>query len=298
MRLSVIVPATDAPATLPECLAGLAAAGGADEVIVVTEPPRTGPSAARNRGVEDAAGDVLVFVDADVVVHPDALGRIRDAFTADPSLTALFGAYDAAPPARGTVSRFRNLLHHHVHQQAAGEATTFWTGLGAVRREAFLGVGGFDPDPRLNYVEDIELGVRLADAGARIRLDPAIAGTHLKRWSLRSMVRTDLRHRGVPWVRLMLRRRELSGALNLGARHRVSALASLAIAYGLLARRPAVATGALAVVVVANRELYRLLLHRLGPAGAVAGVGLHVVHHLSGVAAVPVGVAQHLWDRP
>jgi len=296
-RLTVIVPATDAPATLDRCLEALAAAAGADQTIVVREPARGGPSLARNRGAHEADGDVLVFVDADVVVHDDALLRIREAFAADPSLTALFGSYDAWPAAPGTVSRFRNLLHHHVHHEAAGPAATFWTGLGAVRRDAFLEVGGFDPARRLNYVEDIELGMRLADAGARIRLDPAIAGTHLKRWTLVSMVRTDLVNRGVPWARLLLRRGSAPGALNLGWRHRLSTLASLALVGGVLARRPAVAVGALAVLGVANRGFYALLARRLGPRGAAAGVGLHVVHHLTAAASLPIAVVLHLGER-
>ncbi len=297
-RLTVIVPATDDPPTLGRCLAGLAAAPRADQVIVVREPAGDGPSAARNRGARLAGGDVLVFVNADVVVHADALSRIREAFAGDPSLTAVFGAYDAAPAAPGVVSRFRNLLHHHVHHQAAGPAGTFWSGLGAVRRDAFAEVGGFDEVRHPRYVEDVDLGMRLIDAGARILLDPAIAGSHLKRWTIVGMVRTDLVGRGVPWVRLLLRRGGGSSALNLGWRHRISTLASLAVVGGTLARRPAVAAAGLATLGVANRDFYALLSRRLGPAGAVAGVGLHVVHHVTAAASVPIALVLHLGGRP
>lgn len=296
-RLSVIIPATDGPPTLPRCLEGLAAAGDAHQTIVVREPAGSGPSEARNRGAAAADGDVLVFIDADVVIHADALARIRDAFATDPSLTALFGSYDALPEAPGTVSRFRNLLHHHVHHDAAGPAVTFWAGLGAVRRDAFMEVGGFDAERHPRFVEDVDLGMRLVDAGARIRLDPAIAGTHLKRWTLASMVRTDLVGRGVPWVRLLLRRRGGSSALNLGRRHRLSTLASLLLAGAMLARRPVPAVGALVVLGMVNRRFYSLLARRIGPCRAAAGVGLHVVHHLTAAAAVPIGIALHLGGR-
>ena len=113
-------------------------------MVVVTEPAGEGPAAARNRGAEQVAGDVIVFVDADVTVHPDALERIREAFAADPELAAVFGSYDDAPAAPQLVSQFRNLLHHHVHSSSPGPAETFWAGLGAVRREPFLAAGGFD----------------------------------------------------------------------------------------------------------------------------------------------------------
>ena len=184
-------------------------------MLVVTDPS-LGASDARNAGAARATGDVLVFVDADVRVHPDALGRIRAAFDADPSLTALHGSYDDSPSHRSTVSAFRNLLHHHVHQANPGPAETFWTGLGAVRRDAFLAVGGFDaeryPHPS---IEDIELGHRLVAAGGTLVLDPTVQGTHLKRWTLRSMVHTDFARRAVPWIALQVR----SAPAQLGAEH-------------------------------------------------------------------------------
>ena len=165
---------------------------------------------------------MLVFVDADVVVHGDAIERLRGAFAADPALTAAFGSYDDAPAAPGTVSRFRNLLHHHVHASSPGPAETFWAGLGAVRRDAFAEAGGFDADRFPGpAVEDIDLGRRLRARGGRIVLDPEIRGTHLKRWSLAGMVRTDLAQRAIPWTRVQLEERRLASVLNLGWRQRV-----------------------------------------------------------------------------
>ncbi|HEX8207860.1 MAG TPA: glycosyltransferase, partial [Solirubrobacteraceae bacterium] len=206
-------------------MAGLEAAVRAeDEVLVITEPGGTSPARLRNVGAMQATGDVVVFVDADIVVHEDAIERLRAAFDRDPGLVAAFGSYDDTPPG-GTVAMFRNLLHHHVHSAAAGPATTFWAGLGAVRRETFLAAGGFDdrryPRPML---EDVELGLRLTDDGHRIAILPDVQGTHLKDWNLRAMVRTDLVDRGVPWMRLLLERRSAPAVLNLGWRHRASAL--------------------------------------------------------------------------
>jgi GT2 family glycosyltransferase len=295
--LSVVVPATDRPPTLPRCVAALHRTADGAEIITVDGPPELGVCEARNAGARRARGDVVVFVDADVEVHPDALARIRAAFAADPALTAVFGAYDDAPPG-GTVAAFRNLLHHHVHTVAAGPATTFWSGLGAVRRDAFLAVGGFDgerfPHPS---VEDVELGGRLVAAGARIVLDPAIRGTHLKAWTLRGMVHTDFARRGVPWVALLLRSGRGSTALNLGWRHRISAAACAVGVPALPARRPRLAVLALLVLLAANRDFYLLLARRRGLRGAALGVGLHAVHHLIAVAAVPAGVLVHLRER-
>ena len=223
LTLSVIVPATNDPPTLGRCTAAIRGADAApEEIIVVREPVRTGPAAARNAGAREAAGDVLVFVDADIEVHPDVFSRIRSAFAKEDELVALFGSYDDAPAAPGVVSRFRNLLHHHVHQTSGGPATTFWGGIGAIRREEFEGIGGFDQERfAVPSIEDIELGMRLTAAGARIVLDPEIQGTHLKRWTLGQMLRTDLHDRGIPWVQLLLESRDSSSALNLSWRHRL-----------------------------------------------------------------------------
>lgn len=293
--VSAIVPATNRPATLAGCRTALL--GGQsppEEIVVVEEPTDANAARARNLGASRATGDVLLFVDADVEVRPDAVARVRAAFAADPALTALFGSYDDSPAAPGVVSAFRNLLHHHVHQTASGPATTFWTGLGAVRREAFEVIGGFDET--VEFMEDIDLGMRLSAQGARIELDPRVQGTHLKSWSVWGMVRTDFIGRGVPWVLLLLRHRGSTTALNLGWRHRLSALAALAGAVALVLRRPGAVVASGLGLVALNRPFYVLLLRRRGPGEATAGVFLHALHHLASIAAVPVGVFLHLLE--
>ncbi len=293
LKITAIVPATDDPATLARCLEAIrAGVRTPDELLVITEARGAGPAAARNEGARRADAGLLVFVDADVLVHADALARIEAAFAADPDLTAMFGAYDDAPEAPGAVSGFRNLLHHHVHSSAPGPAQTFWAGLGAIRRDAFLAAGGFDAERYpLPSVEDIELGARLSRTGARIALDPGLRGKHLKAWTLTGMIRTDFAQRGVPWTRVLLERGPSTTALNLGWRHRISAVASVAGAVALVRRRPLGVAAALATLVAANRDFYALLLRRRGPAEAAAGVGLHAIHHLTGVAALVAGLA-------
>jgi hypothetical protein len=297
VTLTAVVPATNDPPTLPACLDAISAAEQPPEqVVVVTEGG--GPASARNSGVADATGDVVVFVDADVLPHSDTFARIRAAFEADPELIALFGSYDDRPADPGLVSQFRNLLHHSVHQQGAGVATTFWAGLGAVRRDAFRAAGGFDANRYpLPSVEDIDLGTRLSAEGGRIVLDPLLQGTHLKRWTLPDMVRTDLWQRGVPWVELVLRHRSGTTALNLGWRHRLSAGVAVMAALALARGRPGALITGLGALVALNPELYETLLRRQSPAEVAASAGLHAVHHVTGAVAVPIGVARHLTSR-
>ena len=206
---------------------------------VIANPTPQGPASARNTGAVAASADLVFFLDADVAVHPDTLARAVARFEADPGLTALFGSYDDEPSAPGLVSRFRNLLHHFIHQQGefvddVRPAHTFWTGCGAIRRQAFLEAGGFDP--RLYArpaIEDIELGYRLTRAGHRIVLARDVLGTHLKRWTLATVVKTDIFQRGVPWMLLMKRQRITETDLNVRPAQKVcvavSGLAALAL---------------------------------------------------------------------
>jgi hypothetical protein len=293
VRLSVIVPATAPAPTLPRCLAAIEAARP-DELLVADQPPLATPAAARNLAADRATGDVLVFVDADVLLHPDALDRIR-ARLRDPALDAVFGSYDDAPEAPGPVSGFRNLLHHHVHHEGAGRAQSFWTGIGAVRRAAFDSAGGLDPERR--WLEDVELGARLVQAGARIELDPAIQGTHLKRYTLGSMLHVDTVERAIPWVDLMLAGRAPHSSLNAGARHRSSALLALGTVGAAALRRPRIALLGLGAFAFLNAGLYAKIARRRGRVEAATAVPLHVLHHVSAVAAIPAGVALHVRRR-
>jgi len=277
-----------------------AVAGEYADVVVPLEGGPWGPGYARNRGVEASRGEVVVFVDADVCVHADTLRLLADAFRTDPGLAAVFGSYDDAPPAPGLVSRFRNLLHHHVHQLNAGPAETFWAGCGAVRRDIMLAVGLFDawhfPRPQ---IEDIELGRRLRRAGHRIALRPDIQGTHLKRWNLRDMLVTDFRDRGVPWMWLLLSEGRSGGSttLNLRFKDRLCTAALAVIGLCLLAAvwtwsaAPLALAGAAALLVVLlNRPFYTLLIRTQGFAFAFASVPLHLLFYFNGGLAAVAGM--------
>ena len=248
--LSIIVPARNAADTLPRCLEAICSqCSGDDEVIVVDDcsqdatariaaafpvkliklPGHRGAGAARNRGSAAAQAPVLFFLDADVVLAPGALERARDDI-ADPSADAIIGSYDESPPSSSTVSRFKNLSHHFFHQHSAREVSSFWGACGLVRRAAFVAAGGFDEQEFVApSIEDIELGYRMCDAGARIRLDPQLRVTHLKQWTLLSLLKTDVFRRAIPWTVLCLERGRIPSELNLAIDQRIAALLAIAM---------------------------------------------------------------------
>ncbi len=269
------------------------------DVLVRLAGNSHGPSYARNRGVEVSRGDVLVFLDADVRVHADTLRLFAELFERESDVAAAMGSYDDDPPG-GTVSRFRNLLHHCVHQDNAGDAETFWAGCGAVRRDAFLAVGGYD---EWHYarpqIEDIELGRRLRSAGHRIVLRPDIQCTHLKLWTLGGFLFTDFQHRGVPWTWMLAREGPTPGSttLNLRASQRaaaaLAALATLALLAAPVLRSLwplAVAAAALVGVVALNRRFYTLILRRRDLVLVASALPLHVLHYLVGGVSLVAGL--------
>jgi glycosyltransferase involved in cell wall biosynthesis len=249
--ISVIVPVRNSPAELRLCLERLFASTHTSfEVIVVDDAStdetaqvavelrarllplkeRCGPAQARNRGAEIARGEYLFFLDADVCVRPETLHQIAGAFAHSPDLDAVFGSYDTQPTARNVLSQYKNLFHHFFHQDSNARATTFWSGCGALRRSVFQEMGGFDTSYGRPCIEDIELGARMHRTGHRILLDKKIQVTHLKRWTLWSMVKTDVLDRGIPWTELMLRERQMPNNLNTKYSQRMCVL----LAYGLL----------------------------------------------------------------
>jgi GT2 family glycosyltransferase len=233
------------------------------------------------------------------VVHPETIGRIVAHLEQEPTAAALFGAYDEHAPVPSATSRYKNLLHHYVHQTSQREASTFWAGCGAVRRGVFDAVAGFDETYRRPSVEDIELGVRLRKAGYRILLCPDVQVAHLKSWTLYSLLRTDIFHRAIPWSRLMMREGKVLNDLNVGMQHRLSAVAAVCLIVALLISRwaplSALAIGLMAAAgfVALNLGLLCLFLRRGGVRFALTAVALHFIYYLYSSAAFIFVVVQH-----
>lgn len=256
LTITVIMPAYNASHLLAQVLTPLLemrTAGEIDEVLVVDDrstddtaaaaramgatvlvtPQNGGPGVARNLASEHAIGTILWFVDSDVIAQPGGAALIRRAF-ADPGVDAVFGSYDDDPGGTYWFSRYKNLLHRYHHQAARREVRTFWAGCGAVRASAFRKVGGFDVETyRKPSIEDIELGYRLTRAGGRIVVEPDLLGKHLKVWTVRNAIHTDIYRRALPWARLMITREGLGNELNTGSAERVRALVALLLLLSL-----------------------------------------------------------------
>lgn len=305
--VSAIMPAYNAAATIGEALTALRAAlhpgdellvyddGSADATgaiaaaagarVLRNDGPPLGPAYGRNRAAAEATGDLLFFVDADVVIAPDALDRLLDAM-AGAGASAAFGSYDDQPRSDRSASLYMNLRHHFVHQQGSSQATTFWAGIGVVERRAFAKVGGFDAQLfATSSIEDVELGVRLTRAGHRVVLVADAQGTHLKDWTLTQVWRTDIVKRALPWSRLIVEGKTAGADLNLARREQVNAGMALAVipAAALVIVRPGAAlalAAAMAAYGYANRRFFGFLARRLAPSKVPAAMAMHWCYHV------------------
>jgi glycosyltransferase involved in cell wall biosynthesis len=217
--ISVVIPAHNAAETLGDCLQAILSSNQAQyEVVVVDDastdttariaeelgcrvvrlPENAGAAQAKNIGVRHARGDVVLFTDADILLQPDALRLVAEDL-ADPAIAGVVGLLGQKLRYGNFSSQFKNLWMHYTYRRlaesrdAASGVGVFFTSLAAIRSKVFERMGGFDTHYLgASVTEDIEFGQRLLTAGHRIRLDHRLTVEHLKRYTLSSLVRTDL----------------------------------------------------------------------------------------------------------
>ncbi len=233
--ISVVIPAYNAEQTLGECLRAIGSSDYEDyEVIVVDDASaddsadvalrwgcrvvrlneNVGAAVAKNLGVSEANGDVVLFTDADILLQPDTLRRVAERFE-DPSVAGVVGLLGRGLRYSNFCSQFKNLWMHYTYARLAQSKDAdrgvglFYTSIAAIRKEVFLGMDGFDSHYRgASVTEDIEFGQRLLSAGHRVCLDGRLTVEHLKHYSLGDLLRTDLQRAfGLTktWLRKMLR---------------------------------------------------------------------------------------------
>ncbi|AOX00340.1 MULTISPECIES: glycosyltransferase [Moorena] len=333
LTISVIIPVYNGGEDFHQCLARLSQAQPPpDQVIVVADgdtdgswriaqdfgatvirlPTAGGPAKARNLGAKAAQSDILFFIDADVAIYPDTIGQVVKIFNNEPNLTALIGSYDDAPGAANFLSQYKNLLHHYTHQTASEQASTFWGACGAIRRDIFLAMGGFEENYRQPCIEDIELGYRLKEKGYRIKLCKTLRVKHLKRWGIISLLRADFFYRALPWTAIILKVRDASpencrefiSDLNLKLSSRISVvlvyalLGALVTAYWWSSALIAIATCVFSLaLLVLNRPVYQFFYQKRGLLFTIRTVPWHWLYYFYSGLAFAIGIVRHWFKK-
>lgn len=206
-RVSVVIPTFNRRDRLRRVLAALAAQDVDEsfEVIVVSDGstdgtdddlraddvalPVTavlqhnrGPAAARNAGVAKARGELIVFIDDDVVPEPSLLRAHLAAHQGLGDQSVVIGPMLDPPDHTMSpwVSWEQAMLAKQYDDMSAGKYTAtarqFYTGNASVRRQYLLAVGGFDTEFR--RAEDVELAFRLEDLGIEFHFEPNARAWH------------------------------------------------------------------------------------------------------------------------
>ncbi|MCK4806359.1 MAG: glycosyltransferase, partial [Candidatus Aegiribacteria sp.] len=215
MNISIIIPAYNAADTITDCLKSVDAqdtralevlvvddcsnddtaqkASRLGAVVIVCEK-RSGPAKARNIGAEAAAGEIILFLDADVTVPSNLLNSITCILGSHHDIAAVQTVYSPECTADDIVSIYQNLYYHCALAHVKDESVAiFATWCVAVRKRDFDAVGGFNtkiPEPT---VEDEELGYSLVDSGRSIYLAKDIMVVHLATYTLCQFARRRFR---------------------------------------------------------------------------------------------------------
>ncbi|MBV6624308.1 MAG: glycosyltransferase [Rivularia sp. (in: Bacteria)] len=323
ISISIVIPVYNGGEDFRKCLDSIGKSFRCpDEVIVVSDgdtdgswqtaeasgakvlrlPASGGPARARNIGAKAARGDILFFVDADVMLHPNTLSLIEEKFQQQADLAALIGSYDDAPGADNFLSQYKNLFHHYNHQISSEVASTFWGACGAIRRSVFDEIGGFDESYCKPCIEDIELGYRLRKAGYSIGLYKDIQVKHLKRWQFISLLRAEIFYRALPWTELILRDRNLNADLNLSYSNRLSVVLVLIFIVSLAASTLIswlllVAIAIIFGLLLLNLDVYRFFYQKRGLLFTLRVIPWHWLYFLYGGTAFAYGTLKHYFGR-
>ena len=316
MKLSVIVPVYNGAPTLERCLAALVAALPAGGEIVVVDDASTdssstiaarhpvrlvqrevngGASAARNHGITAADGELLAFVDADVVVRPDALRHLVSAMS-DPARMGANGLFALDLSTPGRVTAFTNTSIHYQHLRHGAAVASAFTGLCVLRREALGRMGGFDARTS-RFADDV--GTRWHLPSGSIALVAEAQGDHLKAVTLGGLLR---HRRTVGWHFVT------SVLDNWGAARARPETAVLALRYPLNTLAAALTLAALPVapfaplvlvlpvglLLSANADFVRFTFTHRGPVDALVALPISALEGYAYGIGMTLSLADHL----
>lgn len=327
MKLSIIIPVRDRIESLKRCLESVEESKlRRFEVIVVDDGSRKdcsemvrqfghkvvrlnksfGAWYARNKGAELAIGDILVFLDGDMILQPDTLNRIHDFFTSN-HYAALSGICGGGKIQGNLATRYKNLWMHYSYLRSPENFDWFISGIGAVKKEIFFDLKGFDI--RFNTKTgggDLEFGRRLKQTGQEIFLDKKLQAEHLKRYTLLSLIRNDY-NRSKGWFKLVLGKKMVRVVVkklriaNIYPGFIISVCASLllflSLFLSLLSSKFLLITIASGLIyLVVNFSLFRFLQKREGTKFLLKAMPLSIADHLVSGIGVIVGGLSYLFS--
>jgi glycosyltransferase involved in cell wall biosynthesis len=268
------------------------------DTIVRLSGPGAGPAYARNRGVELAHGEIVSFIDSDVVVRPSTLPRMLDMLGERPEIAAVSASHDEISGASNFVSQYWNLLLRFGEQRHAGRCAHFVPGCGAIRRNVLVAAGMYDEWRfEIACLENVELGQRLLGAGHGVLLSSELKVTHLKHWNLVSVCqevwrRSRLLARSLGYLRMSSAvPSEVVFTLSRALTPAIAILATLTLAAAFLPSPHTIAKGSIALLalILSNLPVHRFYARVRGLGFAIVSAPVHIFVQIVSAVALCTG---------
>jgi glycosyltransferase involved in cell wall biosynthesis len=174
-----------------------------ENVTLIRLDQNQGAAVARNIGAKQARGNILLFIDSDVIIMNDTMAKIQSTFT-QKKADVVVGIYAAQHPFEGIASNYKNLHLRYTRMIMEEEVHIFDGSCVAIQKEVFDRVSGFDENIKILAGEDWDLANRISETGYRIILDKSIPFIHRKYYTVSNLFQTDLR-KAFGVIKLMLR---------------------------------------------------------------------------------------------
>lgn len=180
-------------------------------VRVIRMEKNGGPARARNRGVNEAQGDIIFFLDSDVVVMDGTVEEVKNYFEENHAANCVIGVCSTEPLNRGFVPKYMAMFEYiHLLGAMGNNLSVFAPRCGAMKRELFLKAGGYDESYKGADVEDFELARRINKID-RIALNPKMLVRHQFVNNFEEAVRNYFK-RAVMWIHLFMKDKKFDNA--------------------------------------------------------------------------------------
>lgn len=235
-KISVVIPAYNSEEYLPKCLEGvLASSHKVDEIVVISDgstdstveiaqrfgaktvhfEKNNSANYCRNYGAEIAVGDILLFMDSDVVCKADTVKNIIDVFQNE-NVDAVVGLYAVSDKYKNLSSRYKNLWIRFSYLKSKSSIDWIFGAISAIRKKTFFKINGFSSELHSKAgIDDLELGKRMKEHDYKITLNHTVEVEHLKNFTFWSLMRNEL-HRSLWFVVLAAKKGQISASPRKG----------------------------------------------------------------------------------